>query len=332
MPVCPACRSEYREGFRRCADCDVDLVAELPPSPAPAAVSGWSQVFYGDHRSAEILRSTLETAGIKTVAPDDMIPQIRFHAPSTGGQVRIFVATEDLPKVREILRDDPRARISENEEEILHVPCACGRTLETPLQTAGAELECPYCGRTVTVPTIPKEIAPGSTFGGRGFYLTTVQSPDGTMHFYCTLLPPELRSGTESIIPETVIGSFGMKPGELPTELLPESFHPNPKFVQVLHEFLVETVPQQPGFAADAQAGGDGWIYVFDQRTPDPAGEVPLEDIVGGFEIKGGRIAGYRPNQKHLLYSRRGLFNLGAGLNDAFLKYLLALQEKRRQG
>src|SRR5258706_6152278 len=27
---CPECRAEYRPGFGRCADCDVDLVQELP--------------------------------------------------------------------------------------------------------------------------------------------------------------------------------------------------------------------------------------------------------------------------------------------------------------
>ena len=28
---CPKCKSEYREGFYKCADCGVDLVAEQPP-------------------------------------------------------------------------------------------------------------------------------------------------------------------------------------------------------------------------------------------------------------------------------------------------------------
>jgi len=28
--LCPECRAEYRPGFTRCADCDVDLVANLP--------------------------------------------------------------------------------------------------------------------------------------------------------------------------------------------------------------------------------------------------------------------------------------------------------------
>jgi len=33
---CPKCRAEYREGFLKCADCDIELVgelAELPPEP-----------------------------------------------------------------------------------------------------------------------------------------------------------------------------------------------------------------------------------------------------------------------------------------------------------
>lgn len=32
MMYCPQCRVEYRPGFRRCSDCDVDLVPQLPPA------------------------------------------------------------------------------------------------------------------------------------------------------------------------------------------------------------------------------------------------------------------------------------------------------------
>ncbi len=31
---CPQCKSEYREGFLKCADCGVDLVGALPPESA----------------------------------------------------------------------------------------------------------------------------------------------------------------------------------------------------------------------------------------------------------------------------------------------------------
>jgi hypothetical protein len=33
---CPKCRAEFREGFSRCNDCGVALVAQLPPVPTPA--------------------------------------------------------------------------------------------------------------------------------------------------------------------------------------------------------------------------------------------------------------------------------------------------------
>jgi hypothetical protein len=36
---CPQCKAEYRQGFTRCADCDVDLVHEPPPS-----ARGWDAV------------------------------------------------------------------------------------------------------------------------------------------------------------------------------------------------------------------------------------------------------------------------------------------------
>jgi len=32
---CPQCRVEYRPGFARCSDCEVDLVEELAPLNAP---------------------------------------------------------------------------------------------------------------------------------------------------------------------------------------------------------------------------------------------------------------------------------------------------------
>jgi hypothetical protein len=38
--ICPKCRSEYREGFSRCADCDVALVSDLDQEPEESAESG----------------------------------------------------------------------------------------------------------------------------------------------------------------------------------------------------------------------------------------------------------------------------------------------------
>ena len=52
MPFCPACRSEYRSGFNRCADCDVDLVEALakpPQAPDPGGLRPvYSTVNFGE--------------------------------------------------------------------------------------------------------------------------------------------------------------------------------------------------------------------------------------------------------------------------------------------
>lgn len=41
MPWCPKCRTEYRPGFTKCADCGEDLVEELAPlPPAPGERPG----------------------------------------------------------------------------------------------------------------------------------------------------------------------------------------------------------------------------------------------------------------------------------------------------
>jgi hypothetical protein len=40
---CPRCKAEYRPGFTRCADCDVELVDQLPEAPSPEPyVSVWT--------------------------------------------------------------------------------------------------------------------------------------------------------------------------------------------------------------------------------------------------------------------------------------------------
>ena len=38
--ICPKCKAEYRQGFTRCADCDVDLVWELPKAAMETRPAG----------------------------------------------------------------------------------------------------------------------------------------------------------------------------------------------------------------------------------------------------------------------------------------------------
>ena len=63
---CPECKAEYRPGFTRCADCDVDLVENLPKAnPESSDLSNLQEVWAGDDQQscvATCLR--LKDAGI----------------------------------------------------------------------------------------------------------------------------------------------------------------------------------------------------------------------------------------------------------------------------
>ena len=63
---CPECGAEYREGFTRCADCDVDLVWEKPEEPE----SAYEYVEYEEvlrtvnPADVAIIKSVLDAEGI----------------------------------------------------------------------------------------------------------------------------------------------------------------------------------------------------------------------------------------------------------------------------
>ena len=69
---CPVCKTEYREGFKTCSDCLVELVDELPLSDSPKSFSvlwsGESTVFQ------DSLLQELELAKIGAVGiPRDVL-------------------------------------------------------------------------------------------------------------------------------------------------------------------------------------------------------------------------------------------------------------------
>ncbi len=71
MPYCPNCRTEYREGFTTCSDCDVPLVHELAPE-VPCPDGEMVPIFVArDSMEAEIVKGILESVGIGCyVTPD----------------------------------------------------------------------------------------------------------------------------------------------------------------------------------------------------------------------------------------------------------------------
>ena len=59
---CPKCRTEYREGFSICADCNTELVDEIPPEPEPEFVDYEEVLVTYNPADIALIKSMLEVA------------------------------------------------------------------------------------------------------------------------------------------------------------------------------------------------------------------------------------------------------------------------------
>ena len=104
---CPQCRSEYRAGFTRCADCGVDLVDRLPERRKAAADTGNTEpviVFFTmDASEAALVRSLLEASGVDVYAFNENVSRM-FHFTEMAG-IRFAVAPSQAELAQEILAE-----------------------------------------------------------------------------------------------------------------------------------------------------------------------------------------------------------------------------------
>jgi len=100
---CPTCKSEYREGFYKCADCGADLVSELPQEPEEEInYFDLVEVFSTCQQSdIVLLKSILDAEGItyyfQSKSPILMGVGV-FHS-------KLLVKSDELDRVKEILQD-----------------------------------------------------------------------------------------------------------------------------------------------------------------------------------------------------------------------------------
>ncbi|HSU84835.1 MAG TPA: DUF2007 domain-containing protein [Thermoanaerobaculia bacterium] len=75
---CPECGGEYREGFTHCADCDVDLVENLPLADADPLqeVELVTVLETGDPSELLFAESVLREAGIPFVKRGDSLQEL----------------------------------------------------------------------------------------------------------------------------------------------------------------------------------------------------------------------------------------------------------------
>ena len=107
MHWCPNCKTEYREGFTRCADCGADLVPTLPDeAPEPETLDRPTEAVMLMHcpstLEADATVALLQSFSIPCFAQPDMGAEKAYTGFClTGGS--IFVEKARLEEAREIV-------------------------------------------------------------------------------------------------------------------------------------------------------------------------------------------------------------------------------------
>ena len=103
---CPQCRTEYRKGFSRCADCDVDLTSELAPEAelSEEYVDLIAITTYSSRHEAELAKGFLAAQGINAVVSGDDYGGIHPGLSFSSG-VRLQVKEEDVEIAKRIFHE-----------------------------------------------------------------------------------------------------------------------------------------------------------------------------------------------------------------------------------
>ena len=152
---------------------------------------------------------------------------------------------------------------------------------------------------------------------------------NGEQVFYYTFIPSEIveNSGLPSSLIVGVIDE--QNPTSLPTsDIIHNSLKVNSEFTKMLHSFCAEIIPKQADFIEKGKNQGEGWLYIIDQRTLDPHGQVPAHDILGALKIKNGNVGDYKDNPNYRVYSADGFTDLGPDLNRKFNQYMQNILRK----
>jgi hypothetical protein len=97
---CPKCKSEYREGFKQCKECQVDLVTQLATEEFKdddifiELASGLQQNAIG------VIKSILDAEGVKYTIFDESTGNL-YPVP---GANRLMVAKSDYQTAQELLK------------------------------------------------------------------------------------------------------------------------------------------------------------------------------------------------------------------------------------
>ena len=98
---CPQCRSQYREGFTTCSDCNVPLVSELPPQSEADFVEYKEVLSTNSPSDRALISSILDAEGITYFFQGEFVAAYVYNAVP----VRLMVREDEVQKAVEILKD-----------------------------------------------------------------------------------------------------------------------------------------------------------------------------------------------------------------------------------
>ncbi len=98
---CPKCRTEYREGFNTCADCNIELVGELTPEPEMEFVDYEEVLATYNPADIAFMKSLLDAEGITYFFKGEHFLYMRPLA----DPARLMVRKEQAAEAKELLKD-----------------------------------------------------------------------------------------------------------------------------------------------------------------------------------------------------------------------------------
>jgi hypothetical protein len=106
--ICPKCKTEYRAGFTKCADCDVDLVDRLESSSEQAGPSKQGRpalAWRGD--DPVVFSAVLAALGDEEIPNYEMSDhqQLPFEPAIPRAQYAIFVRQEDVSRAKKAIQE-----------------------------------------------------------------------------------------------------------------------------------------------------------------------------------------------------------------------------------
>lgn len=117
MPYCPTCGVEYREGFTRCSDCDVALVAEPPAEPAAPGAEWVPVASFVTAEEAGLARGLLAGVGIAAAVVDRHVVELPVPQVDTA-RITLLVPPEQAAAAATVLERAEAGEVMLPEEDL----------------------------------------------------------------------------------------------------------------------------------------------------------------------------------------------------------------------